>query len=79
MHRDIGEASGRLLKLEPGIELDYPDLQIRNAYSMRNRLTHGYAGVDLSILWTTAHNFIPPMVAAARAAFAAKMADLGSP
>jgi uncharacterized protein with HEPN domain len=64
----VGEASGRILKIDPGIERKYPDLQVRAAYAMRNRLSHGYGGVDLSVLWTTAHNFLPPMVAAARTA-----------
>lgn len=32
---------------------------------MRNRLTHGYNDVDLLILWNTARDFVPAMVAAA--------------
>ena len=33
---------------------------------MCNQLTHGYSTVDLGILWTTAMDFVPLMVAEAK-------------
>lgn len=62
----LGEASSRILKIDPDLASQYPALQLRAAYAMRNRLTHDYSDVDLAILWTTIHDFIPPMVDTAR-------------
>lgn len=67
----LGEASATILKLEPDYAARYPGLPLRQAKSMRNQLTHGYGAVDLSILWTTATRFVPPMVEEARAILAA--------
>ena len=75
----IGEVSGRLLKLRTrhrtGLSRPPDQKCLLNAEPAHAWLRRRC----LSILWTTAHNFIPPMVAAARAVFAAKMADLGNP
>lgn len=70
----LGEASFRILKLDPSLDQRYPRLQLRDAYSMRNRLTHGYSDVDLLILWNTVATFVPSMVVEARTI----LADLGS-
>lgn len=67
----LGEASATILKLEPDYAALYPGLPLRQAYAMRNHLTHGYGSVDLSILWTTATKFVPPMVEEAKAVLAA--------
>ena len=64
----IGEASSRILKLRPDMENDFPGLALRDAYAMRNRLTHGYSDVDLQLLWNTCVTFVPRMVEAAEAA-----------
>jgi uncharacterized protein with HEPN domain len=63
----LGEAASRILKIDPALAERHPDLQLKRAYGMRNRLTHGYSDVDLAILWSTIHDFVPPMVAAAKA------------
>jgi hypothetical protein len=31
----------------------------KQLYGMRNRIVHGYSGVDLSIVWETVHDDIP--------------------
>lgn len=62
----IGEAAGRALQIEPGLARHHEALALRQAYAMRNRLTHGYADVDLFILWNTARDFVPALVDAAR-------------
>jgi predicted nucleotidyltransferase len=62
----LGEAAGKILKIDPAFAVRYPDLQLKSAYAMRNQLTHGYGVVDLGILWRTIHDFTPRMVAAAR-------------
>jgi uncharacterized protein with HEPN domain len=62
----LGEASSRIMKLDPSFPDRHPELQLKKAYEMRNRLTHGYSNVDLVILWGTVENFVPAMVEAAR-------------
>jgi uncharacterized protein with HEPN domain len=63
----MGEASARILRIDPAFADRYPELQLKSAYAMRNRLTHGYSDVDLKILWSTIHDFVPSMVEAAKA------------
>jgi uncharacterized protein with HEPN domain len=64
----IGEASGKLLKTGFGEKDDALRSELRRAYDMRNKLSHGYAGVDLSILWATARSFVPELVRRVEAA-----------
>jgi uncharacterized protein with HEPN domain len=40
---------------------------------MRDKLIHGYFGVDLEVLWRTVHEDLPPL----RAAVARMLDDLG--
>lgn len=61
----IGEASGHLLKRDLTLHAAARN-EFRSAYLMRNRLSHGYPGVDLGILWSTARDFVPPLVDFAR-------------
>ena len=35
----------------------------KQLYGMRNRIVHGYSGVDLSIVWETVHDDIPELCA----------------
>lgn len=62
----LGEAAGKILKIDPSLAERYPDLHLKGAYAMRNQLTHGYGTVDLRVLWRTIHDFTPRMVAAAK-------------
>jgi uncharacterized protein with HEPN domain len=68
----IGVAAGELLKLDPALDDAHPDLQLRLAYLSRNRLSHGYHVIDLSVLWTTASVDIPRTVAAVRSILATR-------
>ena len=49
----IGEASRRILELDPDFVDAHPDLPLRQAYRMRNALAHGYFSVNLAVVWTT--------------------------
>jgi hypothetical protein len=64
--RSSGRPRGGLcsptLAWRPGIRT----WNLRLAYATRNRLSHGYATVDYEVLWATAHDAVPRMVAAAR-------------
>ena len=71
----IGEAAGQIARLEPDLELRYPDLRLSDAYSARNRLSHGYHSIDYGVLWTTVMRSIPATVEAATIALAARSAN----
>ena len=69
----IGEASGQIG--EPDLESHQPELRLADAYSARNRLSHGYHSIDYGVLWTTAIRSVPGTVEAARIVLAARTAD----
>lgn len=71
----IGEAAGQIARLDPGLEARFPDLRLSDAYSARNRLSHGYHAIDYDLLWTTGVKSIPATVEAARKALAARELD----
>jgi uncharacterized protein with HEPN domain len=55
----IGEAAARVSEDGRG---RYPSIPWRYAGDMRNRLIHGYARVDLDLLWDVVHIDLPPLV-----------------
>ena len=62
----IGEAAGRLRQEWPDVDARNAELELANAYAMRNRIAHGYFDLDEEILWQAATVSIPKLVAAAR-------------
>ena len=62
----LGEAAGKLDDLAPELDRTVPDLNLRLARRMRDRMTHGYYKIDWSIVWDTASTSIPKTVEAAR-------------
>jgi|SRR5659263_33271 len=54
----IGEATKNVPKL---IRTKYPDVPWKKMAGMRDRLVHGYFGVDLEILWETAKEDVPQL------------------
>jgi len=57
----IGEASNRVMRLDPAIETAAPELwmQLREAYQTRNLVTHEYHRVDASVVWDTVKLDLP--------------------
>ena len=53
----IGEASNRILKLEP----DFPISDARQAVDARNFVTHNYDKIDDSILWAIVIHDLPKL------------------
>lgn len=64
----IGEAAGRLDDLDRDFSERHFGLQLKQAYRSRNRLSHGYFRIDRAILWQTAKESVPRLVADARLA-----------
>ena len=59
----VGEAAGAIQRRWPELN---EDLDLAQAYAMRNRLTHGYFAVDLGIVWNVAKTYLPALSATAR-------------
>jgi len=68
----IGEAAGQIARMESNLESRHRDLRLSDAYSARNRLSHGYHSIDYGVLWQTAKMSIPATVEAARIALRAR-------
>jgi uncharacterized protein with HEPN domain len=55
----VGEAAGRVSQARKN---DFPDIPWREVAGMRNRLIHGYDGIDLDVLWDTVELDLPPLI-----------------
>lgn len=55
----VGEASTKVSEQFRGAHQDWPWQQLR---AMRNRLIHGYANVDLRVVWNTVHEDLPSLL-----------------
>jgi uncharacterized protein with HEPN domain len=53
----LGEALNLLMRHAPDLQTEISD--VRLAIDMRNRLIHGYASVDVGIVWATVRAEIP--------------------
>ena len=59
----VGEAGGRVTG---ATQERYPDLPWRALAGMRNRLIHAYFDVNRDIVWTTATQDVPELLARVR-------------
>jgi uncharacterized protein with HEPN domain len=66
----IGEASGHLMRLVPDHTSVLAGLDLRTAYAIRNKLSHGYFEIAVDRLWSAASQSVPAIVDAAKAALA---------
>ena len=62
----FGEASGNVLRIHAGFDEKHPELELAEAYRMRNRLAHGYDTIDWLVAWDTATFYVPNLVSRAR-------------
>jgi len=52
----IGEAAKNIPE---GVKEQYPDVPWQEMYSLRNRISHGYFGIDYEIIWDIIVNHLP--------------------
>ena len=55
----IGEAVGRLLKIEPSVKISYARIIV----DLRNKVIHAYDSVDYNIIWRVIIKNIPTLKA----------------
>ena len=54
----IGEAASQIINDHPNFIVTHPDIPWREMRGMRNRLAHGYFGLDQSIIWDTVTTYL---------------------
>ena len=52
----IGEATKNIPDI---VKNKYPDIPWRAMYSLRNRISHEYFGIDFELIWDIAQNHLP--------------------
>ena len=58
----IGEAAARMSQDHNALASRYPDVPWRNMRGMRNRIAHGYFGINLDVVWDTVCKAVPPLL-----------------
>ena len=56
----IGEAAGKLIHKDHIVK-EHPEIEWRNIYGLRNRITHGYGSIDLQIKFEISIHDIPKL------------------
>lgn len=56
----IGEATGKLIHIDHVVN-EYPEIEWRNIYGLRNRITHGYGSIDQRITFDISMHDIPKL------------------
>jgi uncharacterized protein with HEPN domain len=55
----IGEASNKLKRQCPLFTAAHPEVAWKSAYDTRNKLAHGYATIELEIVWQIVTKELP--------------------
>lgn len=59
----IGEAVAKLLQSSPAFAAAHPEIPWSSVVGMRNRVAHGYYGLDFEVVWATIRQSIPDFLA----------------
>ena len=57
----VGEAANNIQRVAPEFAARHAQIPWQVMYTMRNRISHGYAGVDLEIVWKTIEDDMPAL------------------
>ena len=57
----MGEAARNIETNAPAFAAMHPELRLKDIYLMRNRLSHGYFSINLTIVWNTAQRDLPDL------------------
>jgi uncharacterized protein with HEPN domain len=57
----IGEASRRIQDADPDFIERHPDMGLREAHGVRNRVAHDYDKIDLDVVWNTVILSLPQL------------------
>jgi uncharacterized protein with HEPN domain len=60
----VGELMGKIEDHHPHFSTDHPDLPWKQVRGLRNRIAHGYFGINRDVIWVTATESIPALIAA---------------
>ncbi len=59
----IGEAATKVMEGYAAFIQAHPEVPWRNMRGMRNRMAHGYFDINLDVVWETAKEWIPELLA----------------
>ncbi|MDZ5696781.1 DUF86 domain-containing protein [Chelativorans sp. M5D2P16] len=62
----IGEAAGRIVSQHSQFAEAHQELELIEAYRMRNRLSHGYGSINWLLVWRTACDDVPALASRIR-------------
>ena len=65
----VGEAARNIASKDPGFIAEHPEVPWAKAIQTRDRVSHGYATVQLDIIWATIQRDLPAMEIQAAALF----------
>ena len=66
----LGEVSTRLMDASPALVARHPEIAWRAIRNMRNQVAHGYATIDLEVVWRTVTEVLPDLLAKLPAVYA---------
>jgi uncharacterized protein with HEPN domain len=57
----IGEAAGRIQRMDPEFFTSHPELPWTEMRGMRNKMVHNYFDVDWKVVWSTVKSDLPTL------------------
>jgi len=71
----LGEAATRMATEHPSFVAEHRQIPWQVMRGMRNRMAHGYFRTDMSIVWRTVRQSLPPLEGALTALVSARTVD----